>query len=222
MQAKNNTYEIELICLDKAIDFDTFLRFLFASSCSKIDRICVPTSVIHKVPEISEYVEMVSLVDYPDGLGSTQSRMTDVLYSIRSGIKFIDITLNNMYITDGDWKSMITDLKVIKSLCDAEKVNLRAIVEYRLLHPLDLLLNTCKILKDNGIKDIVSSTGRMAGDIVDNLLFCERIYTTLGLDPIVCGRLYTQEQLESFKSIGLKRFRVTSLKIAENLLGKLY
>jgi deoxyribose-phosphate aldolase len=221
MQPEKDTYEIELICLDKAIDFDTFLKFLFASSCSKIDRICVPTSLLHKVPEISEYVEMVSLVDYPDGLGSTQSRMADTLYSIRSGVKFIDITLNNMWITDGDWKSITADLKTIKSLCDSEKVELRVIVEYR-LHPLDLILNTCKILKDHGIKDIVSSTGRMAGDIVDNLLFCERLMTTLDLNPIVCGRLYTNDQLDVFKSVGLKRFRVTSLKIAENLLGKLY
>jgi deoxyribose-phosphate aldolase len=221
MQAKKDAYEIELICLDKAIDFDTFLKFLFASSSSKIDRICVPTSLLHKVPEISEYVEMVSLVDYPDGLGSTHSRVADALYSMRSGVKYIDVTLNNMWVTDGDWRSIVADIKTLKSLCDSEGVELRTIIEYR-LHPLDLVLNTCKILKDHGIKDIVSSTGRMAGDIVDNLLFCERLLTTLGLDPIVCGRLYTKDQLEVFKNVGLKRFRVTSLKIAENLLGKLY
>lgn len=221
MQAGKDTYEIELMCLDKAVGYDTFLKYLFAGSCPKIDRVCVPTSLIHKIPEISGYVDMVSLVDYPDGLGSTQSRMSDILYSIRSDVKHIDVALNNIHVTDGNWKAITTDLKSLKGLCSAEGVNLRYIVEYR-LHPLDLMLNTCKILKDHGIKDIISSTGRVAGDIIDNMIFCERLKVKLGLEPIICGRLHTKEQLDTFKSLGFKRFRMTSLNIAENILGKLY
>lgn len=221
MPIKKDSVEIELLCLDKSIDFDTFLKYLFAASCTKIDRICLPTSLLHGIPEISEYVDMVSLVDYPDGLGSLQSRMTDVLYSIRSNVKYIDITLNNMLITDGNWKKITDDIRTIKTLCDDHDIELRAIVEYR-LHPLDLAVNTCKVLKGVGITNIVSSTGRMAGELLDNLIFCERIQTKLDLNPIVCGRLYTEDQFKTFTDIGIKRFRLTSLNIAENILGKLY
>lgn len=209
---------IELLCLDKSVNLDRFLSFCFAASDSSIDRICLPTGLLNFVPEISEYLTVASQVDFPDGLSSSISRTHDVMYSLRNDVKCIDITINNVLVTDGNWKSIISEVNAIRQLCSQNDAELRVILEYR-LHPLETLVHLCDILHNNGVKEVISSTGRMVDDATDNLLTCERIKTKTGIEVVACGRIYTEQQMEVFNRAGIKKFRLTSLKAAENMFG---
>lgn len=218
--SNENNITVELLCLDKSMNLDKFLSFCFASSDDKIDKICLPTGLLNFVPEISDYLKVASQVDFPDGLSSTVSRTHDIMYSLRREVKCVDITLNNVLITDGNWKELGQELKGFSELCLNNNTQLRAILEYR-LHSSKVIENVCSILENNGINEIIIATGRLADDTIDNLLACESIKSKTKLDVVACGRIYTEDQISMFRSAGIEKFRMTSLNAAENLIGKL-
>lgn len=211
--------EIELLCLDKSMSLNRFLNFCFSSSHSSIDRICLPTGLINFVPELSEHLSIASQVDFPDGLSSSFSRLHDVMYSLRCDVDYIDFVVNNVMVTDGNWKYILKEINSFYGLISRTDKILRPIVEYR-LHDIKILTDLCKMFENNGITEIVTSTGRIAGDVLDNLIVSERIKTNTNLEVVASGRIYTEDQIESFQSAGIKKFRLTSLKAAENLIGK--
>ncbi len=210
---------IELLCLDKSMDLDRFLSFCFASTENSIDRICLPTGLFDFVPEIFDKLPVASQVDFPDGLSSTISRSHDVMYSLRRDIKYVDVTINNVLVTDGNWKAISKELHSISMMCAEYDAQFRVILEYR-LHKIKILLHLCEILCNHNVHEVIIATGRMPDDTTDNLLACEEIKRVTNVDVVACGRIYTEEQILRFKTAGIKKFRLTSLKAAENLFGK--
>lgn len=208
--------DIELINLDKSISFDVLQKYFYYASTDKVDRLCLSSGLLNSFPEAKKIVKLAALIDFPDGLQSISSRMAEVLYSIRSGADYIDITVNNSLVSDGNLNRIKSEYKSYFELCKANKVAIRPILEYR-MHDLSTIMHLCEILTSIGIVNFVSSTGRMADDFDDNIITCKRIQDYLGVSVIFCGRLFTKEQLNYLDATGISCARITSLGILENL-----
>lgn len=208
--------DIELINLDKSVSFDILQKYFYFATSDKVDRLCLSSGLINSFPEVKDSVELVSLVDFPDGLQSMTSRLAEVLYSIRSGAKFIDVTVNNSTLKDGNFSRIKNEFKSCFEICRKNKVKLRPILEYR-LHDSDVIYKLCESLISIGIGDFVSATGRMADEFDDNVIACRSIQDKFGANMVFCGRLLTRDQLNHLDEIGISAARITSLGILKNL-----
>lgn len=208
--------DIELINLDKSISFDVLQKYFYYASTDKVDRLCLYSGLINSFPEAKRTTKIAALVDFPDGLQSVSSRMAEVLYSIRSGASYVDVTINNALVSDGNFKRIKNEYKSYFELCKYHKTTLRPVLEYR-MHDLSIIMDLCEILTNLGISDFVSSTGRMADEFDDNLITCKRIQDKFGANMTFCGRLFTKEQLNYLDETGISCARITSIGILQNL-----
>jgi deoxyribose-phosphate aldolase len=208
-------FQIELLCLDKSADLDKLMRFAFASSTRVIDKLCIQI-----LPDIRDSIVIASQIDFPDGLSSSISRSHDAMYSVRYGAKYVDLVINNVLLEDGQWGRIAQEVGSMQKMCAENNVVLRAVIEYS-LHTSDILINLCEILLNNGVDTIINSTGRVVDNVTDNLLSCQSLKGATGINIVACGRLYTEKQLNLFKSIGIERFRMSFLPSVEKIVGKL-
>lgn len=208
--------DIELINLDKGISFDILQKYFYYASTGRVDRLCLYSGLINSFPEAKKTIKLVALVDFPDGLQSVSSRMAEVLYSIRSGADYVDVTINNSLVSDGNLNRIKNEYKSYFEICKHHKVTLRPVLEYR-MHDLSVTMNLCETLTNLGISDFVSSTGKMADEFDDNLITCRRIQDKFGVNVTFCGRLFTKEQLNHLDEVGVSCARITSIGILKNL-----
>lgn len=208
--------DIELINIDKSVSFDILQKYFYYATTDKIDRLCLSSGLLNSFPELKSSVKLASLIDFPDGLQALTSRLSEILYSIRSGAQYIDVTVNNSILRDKNYNRLRSEFKTCFELCRSNKVKLRPILEYR-LHDSDTIYTLCELLTVIGIADFVSSTGKMADEFDDNLIVCKKLQDKFGINSIFCGRLQTKDQLNQLDSAGISGARITSIGILKNL-----
>ena len=208
--------DIELINLDKSISFDILQKYFYYASTDKVNRLCLSSGLLNSFPEAKKTTKLAALIDFPDGLQSLSSRMAEILYSIRSGADYIDVTINNSLVSDGNLSRIKNEYKSYFEICKTHKVVLRPILEYR-MHDSSVIMDLCDVLTSLGICDVVSSTGRMADEFDDNLITCKRIQDKFGISMVFCGRVFTKEQLNYLGETGISCVRITSIGILKNL-----
>lgn len=212
-------YDLELFCLDKALNTDVLLKYIYLASSPNISRLCVQSSLIGWVRNISKDLDIASIIDYPDGLSSKQSRVADVIYSIRSGAKFIDIVINNVLVANGEWKQIREEIKSLYLLTRENKVKLRAVIEHS-LHDFEVNKSLVDILVYGGVDSIVVSTGRLAYDSELTLTFCKKLEKQSAATIIVSDRIYSKNSINPYIELGITHFRVNSLSAAENIIAR--
>lgn len=209
----------ELLIRDKAINKKELQEFFYNSAKgSKIDNLCLSTSLIHYFSEIKGYVNIVGVIDYPYGLASTKARVQDIDFAIKAGCKTIDLVLNSSFIVNDNLELVDKDIRSCQTKTIPTNVELRVIVDYRLVEK--QLEDLCSILFPLGITSIVTSTGTILDDTIDNMLVAEYV-KNLGMDVIVCGITRSIDDYKMIKNQGLKGVRFTSINGAKSILGQL-
>lgn len=209
----------ELIVKDKAIEKKELLQFFYNSAKgSKIDNLCLSTSLIHYFSEIKGYVNIVGLIDYPYGLACTKARAQDIDFAVKAGCKTVDIVLNSAFIINDDLDLVDKDIRICQTKTLPYNIELRAIIDYRITEK--HLEDLCTILFPLGITTIITSTGTMPDDTIDNLVVSEHI-KQLGMDVIVCGITRSIDDYRMIKKQGLHGIRFASINAAKNILGQL-
>lgn len=206
--------QIELVNLNKNIGFDELKLLFFTASNKKIKRLCLSSGLLNIFPDKSG-VELCSLVDFPFGLSSHQSKLADVLYSVRVGAKYIDVVLNHSTINDGNLSKLKHELKDLLEVCKLNKAILRPVLEYTLCQ--DVILRVCEEILNCEIMEVVTSTGCMANEFSDNLLVAKEIQDKIGIECTLGNACCSKEQFELVKKAKIKGVRLTSIKIYEKI-----
>lgn len=216
MESKEE-FELELLCLDKAVPLATFLDYCALANTSLVKRLCLQSGLLHMIPEATDSLELACQVSYPDGLASRSAKVFEANYAINSGCKIVDLVINNVDLINGKWDKINGECKEISELCKEKGVGFRVVCEYRLQAP--AIMKTfftmmCNIECDG----IITATGRMPDDPTENLLFCHHIAGTIPIRLTACGHIFSSAQVHKFLKLGVDSFRITSLNTAKSLL----
>lgn len=208
---------VELASKDKSISKKDLQEFFFHSiKGGTVENLCLPTSMIHYFSAIHGYVNIVGVIDYPYGLSSSKTRVADIDYAVKSGCKTIDLVLNHSFIVNGDLDLVDKDIRWAQTVLAPKNIELRAIIEYRLIEP--QLKELCGLLFSLGVPSIVTSTGTLPDDTIDNLIVANDL-RKMGMNVIVCGITRTQSDFKMIKEQGISGVRFTTLESAKRILN---
>jgi deoxyribose-phosphate aldolase len=208
----------EIIVKDKCISKRELQEFFFHSvNGGLIDNLCLPTSMIHYFSAIHGYVNIVGIIDYPYGLTCSKTRVADIDYAVKSGCKTIDLVLNHSYIENDDLDLIEKDIRYAQTILAPKNLELRAVIDYRLIEP--KLRELCGILFSLGVTSIVSSTGTLSDDTIDNLIVANDL-RKMGMSVIVCGVTRNKEDFQMMQTQGIAGVRFSSLESAKRILNK--
>jgi deoxyribose-phosphate aldolase len=210
--------QIELACIDRTSKLDLILETIFLGSSERVSCVALPSGFFGLVSsDLKDHATFSSVVDFPYGISDTSVRLHEIILSVRRSVSIIDLVLNPHHIVNNDWKSTRKDIKACLAACKSNKVELRPVVEYRLFEQ-ETIIETCRMLYDLGVLSIVTSTGSMVDDILDNAIISHQIASKSGLSVTSCSNISTPEQVSIFKHAGVQGIRIPSLKTAQLLL----
>jgi deoxyribose-phosphate aldolase len=188
--------------LNRTQDVNNVLKSKFYH---KIDVVLLQSSQIAAFPDKDK--KLAVLIDYPYGLSNTTIREHEIIYSIRSGAKFIDLPIN---------LSRPEDLYSCREICKVNHVQLRPILEYRSLSTSEIT-EACERLNNKKIDTIILGTGSIVDDIDDNIIICSHILKNTNITPIPTVSNINHKNLQILSSIGIKTIRFMSLPMLENI-----
>ena len=122
----------ELACYNQDSTYNDIMQAVFIAAEKDVNSVAIPSGFMSRVNDFLKDQKFSAAIDFPYGLSGTQVRLHEIILAIRQGASFIDLVINNSYIKEENWRKIREDLKACLSLCQANDVNLRAIIEYRL------------------------------------------------------------------------------------------
>tara|TARA_R110000824_G_scaffold310153_1_gene497458 strand:- start:94 stop:432 length:339 start_codon:yes stop_codon:yes gene_type:complete len=108
-------------------------------------------------------------------------------------------------------------MRACLTVCKNSNVQLRPIIEYRLLSE-KIIFSLCGLFLKEGIEYVANATGTMADDTLDNVIISNRIQSETGIRVISCGRIWTPAHFDMFRESGVHSIRLTSPRLAEEFL----
>jgi deoxyribose-phosphate aldolase len=208
---------VELACYNQDSTLDDILEATFIASQKGLKSVAIPSGFMPKVNGFLDDQKFSAAIDFPYGLSSTQVRIHEIILSIRQGASYIDLVINAGYIKEENWKAIKDDLKSCIAACEPHKILLRPIIEYRLF-PSKIVLNLCESLDRLGIEHIINSTGFVADDVAENLLFSYEVQRKTGVAVTSCLKGIHEKHLIALKELDIYGLRLMSPKIAESIL----
>jgi len=212
----------ELYCIDKAADFHELMKSTFVACQHNMDSIAVPPSFISTVSEFAvKDIRISSTIDFPIGLSDTSVRIHSILNSARKGAKNVDIVLNNSLVSNKNWKEIEKDIKSCMVAAVSNGLSVRVVIEYRLFS-LNTILAVCHLLKKCGVDAIITSTGTIADDAVDNFITTKEIMETVGIPVILSSPIISSDFYKECLDSNVFGVRFSSSNAAENVLGDVF
>ena len=208
---------IDLACYNQDSTLNDILETTFIAAQKGLDSVAIPSGFMPKVNGFLEDEKFAAAIDFPYGLSSTQIRIHEIILSIRQGASFIDLVINNSHIREDNWVAIRDDLKSCMAICQEKNVPLRPVVEYRLFSTKEII-DLCHSFNNLGISHIINSTGFIADDVSDNILFSYEIQRRTDTVVTSCLKGLVKEHILTMQDMGIYGLRLMSPKIAENIL----
>lgn len=205
----------ELIIKDKNISEEDVTNSLHI--ISKIDVLCIPSTFLKIFSNLSNIVNLAALIDYPNGLSDTRIRIHETIYAARTGVKYVDIVVNNSLISSDKIGDIIEDMNTCCRAAKDSNVEVRAILEYTLF-PIDQILELSMALSTNTcISAIITSTGAMPQEPHDDIIICNKLLKNTFVDVISCS-CWTKKYIDLLKSINISGIRFLSTQSLNNMV----
>ncbi len=192
--------EIKALCAD-ALEFNT------AS-------VCVPPCYVSLAAnELKGRVAVCTVVGFPNGNSTKDSKCFETREAISNGADEIDMVINIGYLRAGDLDYVRDEIAAVKKVC-GDKI-LKVIIETCLLTDEEKKV-MCKIVSDAGADYIKTSTGfsKHGATREDVCLFAENV--PKGLKIKAAGGIASISDAEDFISLGADRLGTSRIvKIAK-------
>jgi deoxyribose-phosphate aldolase len=201
----------EIACYDKAATDIDLAQTIFTAAKCKFNGICVPAGLVHRVKDIAYDLDISAAVDFPFGIENVQVRISSTINAARRGANCIDLVVNNHLIGKSDKKALLEDLCAHKIYCQEKNLILRAMFEYRLFEG-SAIVDICKLFAKAGLTEIVTCTGTIVDDILDNLIIANQIKKTSGLDVIVSTNIANDKIIDLCRQSKVYGIRFLSYK----------
>ena len=144
---------------------------------------------------IPDQTRLSTIIDYPFGLMSTDARLIEIEKAIKNGVDVIELVAPLSLCGNRKYDKFRQDINACRNLCNQHAVELRYVLEYRLMSA-DLLFKCSQILAGFNIETVYISSGHLLDSISDNMLSCILTNQKVAEINIICsGPAWTDKQL---------------------------
>lgn len=181
--------DIQAICEDS-------IKFKTAS-------VCIPQTYVKRIQEtFGDKVNICTVVGFPLGYNSTNSKVTETLDAIADGANEIDMVINISDVKNGSYDKVLAEIKAIKKACGSHI--LKVIIETCYLTD-EEKIEMCKVVTASGANYIKTSTGfgTRGASFEDVKIFKENIGPNVLIKA--AGGIKTIEDLNKFLELGCDR-----------------
>ena len=186
--------EIKTLC-------DEAVRYKTAS-------VCIPPAYVKPVfKEFGKDLVICTVIGFPLGYTYTSVKINETGLALENGAGEIDMVINLGGVKNGDYDSVLEEIKKIKQVC-GEKI-LKVIIETCYLDE-EEKIRLCGIVTEAGADFIKTSTGfgTAGAAIADVKLFRRHIGPKVKVKA--AGGIKTREDLEAFIQAGADRIGTSS------------
>lgn len=165
--------------------------------------VCIPPCFVKKAAEYVEgKLKICTVVGFPNGYESTQTKCSETTEAVRSGAAEIDMVINLGLLRAGDDAGVLSEIRSVR-VASRGKI-LKVIVEACLLTK-EEKIRVCELVSRSGADFIKTSTGFSTGGAreADILLFQKHIAPHLKIKA--AGGIRTIEQAQRFLELGVSR-----------------
>lgn len=178
--------------------------------------ICInPSFIEYAVGIMGEKIPVCTVIGFPLGAMTTQSKVFEAKDAISKGAKEVDMVINISKAKDGDFDYIENEIRQIKTAV-GDKI-LKVIIETCLLSQ-EEKIKMCQVVVSAGADYIKTSTGFSTGGatLADIQLFAKHI--SGGCKIKAAGGIKTKEDMESFIKAGADRLGTSSaIKILDSI-----
>lgn len=122
--------------------------------------VCVPPFYVKNAKTIlhDSNVKIATVIGFPFGYHATSSKLQEIKEAIKDGADELDVVINLAALKNGNWDWIDEEVNVCVNSIHTEKKLMKLIVESGMLTD-DELIRTCKIVSENNVDFIKTSTG---------------------------------------------------------------
>lgn len=211
---------IELQIVDETLSNKDIRPFIDQINTKNISKVCVlPCHLPVFKKYLIDKIKLSTIIDFPFGILSTDSRQSLIKNAIKNGAKSIEVICPSYMIVNKLYTQLKNDISTIYDICSESKVDISYVLEYR-AYTYDSLYKICKILLANNINSVYISTGYKLDDIYDHLIAMTMIQKKLpDMNIIVNGNTFNSNHRNVIKMADLPIVRVNSLNAVNLFLN---
>ncbi len=181
----------------------------------KTASVCIPPCFVKLAKSVSSPdLKICTVIGFPNGYSTTESKIYETKDAIENGADEIDIVINLCKLKDGKYTEIEDEIKRIKEVCG--KRILKVIIETCLLNE-EEKIEMCRVISNSGADYIKTSTGfsTHGATVEDVKLFSEHISSHVKIKA--AGGISTLEDAETFLNLGASRLGTSKIvKLIKN------
>ena len=181
---------------------DEGLRFETAS-------VCIPPSFVRRANDyLGDRLKVCTVVGFPNGYSSTETKVFETEDAIRAGADEIDMVMDLGLAKSGDWEGVKRQIGAVKASCQGRI--LKVIVEACLLTQEEKIA-ACRAVSEAGADFIKTSTGFSTGGATRLDVALLRANVAPNVRVKAAGGIRTWEDAEAFLDLGADRIGASAL-----------
>ena len=171
--------------------------------------VCIPPRFVKRAGDyVGNDLKICTVIGFPNGYNSTETKVFETEDAIRSGADEIDMVIPLGLVKAGDWDGVLTEIRAVKESCQGRI--LKVIVEACQLTR-EEKVKVCQIVTLAGADFIKTSTGFSTGGatVEDVALFRANIGPDVRIKA--AGGIRTFEQAQAMLDAGADRIGASAL-----------
>ena len=123
--------------------------------------VCIPPRFVKRAGDyVGDDLKICTVIGFPNGYNSTETKVFETEDAIRSGADEIDMVISLGLVKAGDWDGVLAEIKAVNASCQGRI--LKVIVETCLLTR-EEKIRMCQVVTESGADFIKTSTGFSTG-----------------------------------------------------------
>lgn len=164
---------------------------------------CIPASYVKRTKEyVDSKLAICTVIGFPNGYSTTAVKVFETEDAIKNGADEIDMVINIGDVKNGDYQSILEEIKKIKKAC-GKKV-LKVIIETCLLTE-EEKIKMCKVVTESGAEYIKTSTGFFTGGATFEDVALMKKFVGENVKIKAAGGISSLEDAEKFMELGANR-----------------
>jgi deoxyribose-phosphate aldolase len=198
---------IDHTCLKPTATWEDIVKLCNEAVKYHTASVCVPPSFVKKIHENYPKLNICTVIGFPLGYQTTETKVFEAEDAIKSGASEIDMVININDAKMGSFDKIREEIKALKNAC-GEKI-LKVIIETCYL-TYDEKIELCRCVTDAGADYIKTSTG--FGTAGANAEDVKLLHDNVGPNVKVkaAGGIKTKEDMEEFIALGADRLGTSS------------
>ena len=186
-----------------------------------IKSISIPQTYIKLCKNLTKDMDVVvsTPVDYPLGLADTESRCYMVQQAVSSGVKKINIVIQNHHLSNRKYDKIKYDVQKIYEICQNNNIEVSYYLDYRIFTH-QSLIKACTILLENEVKSVYVSTSYFIDNPDDNIVATILLRDKTGINSIFTANVWNTRHVENLvknKVTNVATNSIESIKLLCNL-----